>query len=98
MSAAPGLAGEAGRGDWLGRHRVITRLGRGGMATVYLAVSLGPDDFSKLVVIKELLPELNGDPNFARMFPTEGRLAAQRQPPERGADVRRLAARGRSRF
>jgi eukaryotic-like serine/threonine-protein kinase len=78
MTAA---GGEAGRGDWLGRYRVVVRLGRGGMATVYLAASLGPDDFSKLVVIKELMPELSDDPNFVRMFRAEARLAARLQHP-----------------
>ncbi|MCU0684951.1 MAG: protein kinase [Polyangiaceae bacterium] len=49
------------------------------MATVYLVASLGPDDFRKLVVIKELMPALCDDANFVRMFRTEARLAARLQ-------------------
>jgi eukaryotic-like serine/threonine-protein kinase len=68
-------------GEWVGRYRRVMGLGRGGMATVHLAASLGPDEFAKLVVIKELLPELNEDPDFVRMFRTEARLAARLQHP-----------------
>ncbi len=47
------------------------------MAIVYLAASLGPRGFSKLVVVKELKEEFSTDAEFATMFVDEARLAAR---------------------
>lgn len=63
------------------RYRVIAELGRGGMATVYLALSEGPAGFSKLVVLKCIRPELAIDDNFLAMFLDEARLAARLSHP-----------------
>lgn len=63
------------------RYRVIAELGRGGMATVYLALSEGPAGFSKLVVLKCIRPELAIDDNFLAMFLDEARLAARLNHP-----------------
>jgi eukaryotic-like serine/threonine-protein kinase len=65
----------------LGRYRLIAELGRGGMGTVYLAVSHGPGGFSKLVVIKQLRPVFAEDANFTSMFLEEARLAARLHHP-----------------
>ncbi|MEZ4371282.1 MAG: serine/threonine-protein kinase [Polyangiaceae bacterium] len=65
----------------LGRYRLLSLLGRGGMASVHLAVSEGPAGFNKLTVIKELLPELAHDPEFLGMFLDEARLAARLRHP-----------------
>jgi eukaryotic-like serine/threonine-protein kinase len=64
-----------------GRYRPIAVLGHGGMATVYLATAQGPAGFTKLVVAKELRPELAGDPEFRSMFLDEARLAARLHHP-----------------
>jgi phosphate transport system substrate-binding protein len=56
-----------------GKYEVVARLGRGGMAHVYLAVSRGLGGFNKLVVIKRLDSD---DDAFRRMFLEEARLAA----------------------
>lgn len=47
------------------------------MGIVHLAEARGPGGFEKLVVIKELKPELEGDPVYAAMFLDEARLAAR---------------------
>lgn len=47
------------------------------MGIVYLALLQGPGGFNKLVVVKELKPELVEDPAFLRMFLDEARLAAR---------------------
>jgi serine/threonine protein kinase len=61
------------------KYRLIAELGRGGMATVYLAISdsSGGLDFSKLVVIKRLREHVAADPDFVVMLQDEGRLAAR---------------------
>jgi serine/threonine protein kinase len=59
------------------RYTPIFELGRGGMAVVYLAVVRGPGGFNKLQVIKQLKPELAGDPEFLTMFLDEARLSAR---------------------
>ena len=64
-------------GRHFGKFRPLAVLGRGGMANVYLAVSSGPGGFNKLVVVKELKPELADDPEFKTMFLEEARLAAR---------------------
>lgn len=61
----------------VGKYRILAELGRGGMATVFLAVIRGPNGIGKLVVLKALLPELASDPEALAMFLDEARLATQ---------------------
>jgi serine/threonine-protein kinase len=59
------------------KFKLLAELGRGGMATVYLAVVRGPAGFNKLVVVKCLRPSLAAEPEFLEMFLAEARLAAR---------------------
>jgi serine/threonine-protein kinase len=51
------------------------------MAEVFLAVVRGPAGFNKLVVIKQIRPQLAEDPEFLGMFLDEARLAARLSHP-----------------
>ncbi len=51
------------------------------MGIVYLAMAQGRAGFSKLLVIKELKPELVEEPSFLDMFLAEARLAARLNHP-----------------
>jgi len=65
------------------KYRLIARLGSGGMAEVFLAVTGAPGGFNKLHVLKVLrsdLPEQERA-DFVRMFQDEGRLAARLNHP-----------------
>lgn len=68
-------------GGMLGKYRLVAEIARGGMGIVYLALLRGPGGFNKLVVVKELKPELVQDPAFLRMFLDEARLAARLNHP-----------------
>ncbi len=60
-----------------GRYVLFDRIGRGGMADIYLAradTSLGG---SRLCVLKQILPELGRDVQFERMLIEEAKLAAR---------------------
>jgi hypothetical protein len=61
----------------LGKYHLVAELARGGMGIVHLAASQGPGSFNKLLVIKELKPELAGEDAFVTMFLEEARLAAR---------------------
>ncbi|MBK6464538.1 MAG: serine/threonine protein kinase [Myxococcales bacterium] len=65
----------------LGKYRLLGELGRGGMATVYLAAAEGPSRFTKLVVVKQLKAELAEEYEFREMFLDEARLAARLNHP-----------------
>jgi serine/threonine-protein kinase len=65
----------------MGKYRLIAELGHGGMAEVFLAVARGPAGFNKLVVIKQIRPQLAQDPEFLAMFLDEARLAARLSHP-----------------
>ena len=71
----------SGGANALGKYRLIAELGHGGMAEVYLAVVQGPAGFNKLVVIKQIRPQLAEDPEFLAMFLDEARLAARLSHP-----------------
>jgi serine/threonine protein kinase len=65
----------------VGQYEIVSLLGEGGMARVYLAVLRGPADFNKLGVIKQIRPELAWDKEFITMFLDEARLAARLNHP-----------------
>jgi|HubBroStandDraft_6_1064221.scaffolds.fasta_scaffold138498_2 serine/threonine protein kinase len=46
------------------------------MAELFLARTVGPEGFEKLVVLKKILPKLAENPKFVRLFLDEARLAA----------------------
>src|SRR5688572_14349718 len=64
-----------------GKYRILSQLGEGGSATVYLAVARGPSGFSKLVVLKTLKRSVSDEPELQRMFLNEARLAARLNHP-----------------
>jgi len=61
-------------GDTVGPYEILGRLGRGGTATVFLAVRRGAKGFSALVALKLVDPDRLDDP---RRFTDEARLAAR---------------------
>lgn len=77
------MAGEFGQYRVFSKYRLIARLGSGGMAEVFLALTGSPRGFNKLQVLKVLrsdLPERERA-DFVRMFQDEGRLAARLSHP-----------------
>jgi serine/threonine-protein kinase len=52
-------------------------LGKGGMATLYLARLHGPEQFEKLLAIKRIHDHLSADQEFVEMFLDEARIAAR---------------------
>lgn len=65
------------RGARLGKYSLVAEIARGGMGIVYLAQAIGRHGFKKLVVVKQLKPELAEDEKFREMFLDEARLAAR---------------------
>jgi serine/threonine-protein kinase PpkA len=55
-------------------YTIASRLGQGGMASVFLAVQLS---FEREVALKVMSPVLNADPSFAARFKREARIVAQ---------------------
>jgi serine/threonine protein kinase len=77
------MVGQIGQYRVFSKYRLIARLGSGGMAEVFLAVTGSPRGFNKLQVLKVLradLPERERA-DFVRMFQDEGRLAARLNHP-----------------
>jgi hypothetical protein len=60
----------------IGRYTLVERIGLGGMAEIYSAVTTGEGSFRRPVVIKRLRPELTGDPNAVAQFCDEANLLA----------------------
>jgi serine/threonine-protein kinase len=64
-------------GTQIGRYVVTRKLAEGGMAEIYLARAVGPEGFSKDVVIKVVRSFLATDQQFVDMFIAEARLASR---------------------
>jgi serine/threonine-protein kinase len=60
----------------VGRYKVIDRIGQGGMAEIYSAVTTGEGGFRRAVVIKRLRPTLTDDPAAVAQFSDEANLLA----------------------
>src|SRR5262245_28977713 len=70
--------------DTIGDYRLIARLGRGGMADVFLTVRGGLAGFTKLAVVKRLRPDLSEDAEAERyrtLLLDEARIAARLRHP-----------------
>jgi serine/threonine-protein kinase len=63
------------------RYTILGRLAGGGMADIFLARVTTEAGVERHVVLKRVLAERSRDPQFARMFLDEARLAAQLQHP-----------------
>lgn len=59
-----------------GRYLLFDRIGRGGMADIYLARLETEIGAARRVVVKQILPELSRDPRFARMLIDEAKLVS----------------------
>ena len=70
-------SGAAGGGaGTVGRYTLVARIGEGGMAEIYSAVTTGVGSFRRPVVIKRLRPELAADPQAVAQFRDEANLLA----------------------
>ncbi len=65
-------------GENVGSYRIMEKLGRGGMATVYKAYHANLDRY---VALKVLHPAFLEDPNFLARFQREARLVAKLEHP-----------------
>ncbi len=65
----------------LGRYRVVSPLGQGGMGIVYLGRVEGAAGFAKPVVIKTISPHLTADPTMDQLFAREARILSHLQHP-----------------
>ena len=65
-------------GENVGPYRIMEKLGRGGMATVYKAYHANLDRY---VALKVLHPAFLEDPNFLARFQREARLVAKLEHP-----------------
>ncbi|NPC53601.1 protein kinase, partial [Corallococcus exiguus] len=64
------------RGRVLGKYEVLCRLSTGGMAEIFLAAQKGLAGFRKMVVLKQILPDIRGEEEFVRMFLDEAKVTA----------------------
>jgi serine/threonine-protein kinase len=63
------------------RYERLFGLGSGGMASVELALAVGPSGFNRLVVLKSTRKELSGSEDAYSMFLAEARLSARLSHP-----------------
>jgi len=78
---APPLPRPLVRGEQYGRYQLLERIGKGGMAEIFRAVSGGIEGWSRLFVIKRIRPEKSQSREFIRMFCEEARLCAMLHHP-----------------
>jgi serine/threonine protein kinase len=60
----------------MGNYEVVCRLSTGGMAEIFLATKRGLAGFHKPVVLKKILPDIQGQEEFVQMFLDEAKVTA----------------------
>ncbi len=70
-----------GAGRQLGKYTLLRRIGRGGMAEVWLARSRGIERIDRLVAVKLVSPHVADDPAFVTMLRQEARIATNLDHP-----------------
>jgi eukaryotic-like serine/threonine-protein kinase len=65
----------------VGRYEVYEAIARGGMGAVHVGRLLGAVGFGRIVAIKRMHPQLLSEPEVAKMFLDEARLASRIQHP-----------------
>lgn len=75
--APPALAGPLGPGARVGRYELVSLLGSGGMADVWLAAQSSAAGFHKRVALKTIKPGLASEPRFRQMFRDEACVAVR---------------------
>jgi hypothetical protein len=75
-SSPPATTSGSGIGTPLGRYVLLDRIGEGGMAEVFTAVSFGSGGFRRTFVIKRLRPEMASNPVAVAHFIDEANLAS----------------------
>src|SRR5215468_10079769 len=63
--------------DEFGRFSLLERIGAGGMGEVFRAEMRGSDGFSRVVVVKRMLPDLASEGDAVTSFIHEAKLAAR---------------------
>jgi serine/threonine protein kinase len=76
MPAVTQVGVPSGVGTPLGRYVLLDRIGEGGMAEVYTAVSFGSGGFRRSFVVKRLRPEMATNPVAVAHFIDEANLAS----------------------
>ena len=71
VGAPLGFEPELTPGTTIGKYRILFCIGAGGMAEVYLAVARGPGGFNKLLVLKLLRSDLEGQETISRVHLAE---------------------------
>ena len=63
-------------GQRIGRYLLKNRIGRGGMAEIFMAEELMADGSRRTVAVKRMFPRLSADREFVGMFVNEARIAS----------------------
>ncbi len=61
----------------VGKYTIVSKIGDGGMAEVFVGHVRGEGDFEKVVAIKKILPNLASNERFRRNFINEARICAK---------------------
>jgi serine/threonine-protein kinase len=77
MTASPLPSDEPPLPRCIGRYTLFDKIGRGGMADIFLAREQTDLGISRLVVIKQILPHLAASREFSDLLITEAKLAAR---------------------
>lgn len=79
LDPLPGTAVE--RPKRIGKYEILAGLNTGGMAELSLAMTTGPGGFRKFAALKRILPHVQPNEEFVRMFLDEARITAMLSHP-----------------